>query len=199
MSWPRSPWTPESEALLRRHYDGSSPAITALAEVTGFSRRQVICRARYLGLAERPHKGWTLAEERYLNRWFGLRPDAEIARKLGRSADSVRIHANRRGLSKRGARPGLPLCAVARICGVTPTTVRHWVDRGFLQAHRFGRGATSQTIWGVTDGALRGFLSRHPERVLPAKMDDPSGVYLALLQRSRSQAQQSNPGKEHVA
>ena len=99
-------WSEDETAVVRRYYpDGGSAA--CLPHLPGRTRNQVSDRAARLGIrcptrTDRMRKGfvrpWSDAEIAYLRKNGGVMRAIDIAMKLGRTADSIRVrlHALRR-------------------------------------------------------------------------------------------------------
>ena len=105
---------------------------------------------------------WTAAEVAYLEGSYGRRPDAAIARHLGRSALGVRLKAKRLGLHKRDI--GFSAREVAAIFGVDDTTVsKVWIRRyGVLRSSRpFRQGPHPIHI--VAEAEVLRLIREHPE------------------------------------
>ena len=91
-------WTDREDAVLREHYRGENrcqATVDALAVLTGRTPISIKGRIATLRLAER-HRNWTQKELNYLNDNYGLVPAAEIAKRLGRSTNALKIISIRR-------------------------------------------------------------------------------------------------------
>lgn len=54
--------------------------------------------------AKKPYRFWTVAELRYLKKWYGIKPVREIAAHLGRTETATHTMADKHGISGRGMR-----------------------------------------------------------------------------------------------
>lgn len=78
---------------------------------------------------------WSAAEVAYLEQWFGMKSDEDIARKLKRSVLGIRLKAKRLGLKKKDA--GYTARELGRQFGIDPTVItKSWVRRGLIEVHR---------------------------------------------------------------
>jgi len=92
--FPRRPWTPEEDDVVRQHYRTISAA--AIAAELGRTKRMVYMRARNLEVAC-PQKGWTPEMDARLTELNGQGvSDTEVARRLG--YDRHHITRRRRAL-----------------------------------------------------------------------------------------------------
>lgn len=99
---------------------------------------------------------WSSADVAYLERWYGLRTDEAIARRLGRSLTGLRLKAKRLRIRKRDA--GYTATSLAEVMGVDPTTVmRAWVARGGLRATRSFRQG-SGLVYIISEDDIETFI-----------------------------------------
>jgi len=114
-------WTDQEDALLREHYRGENrcqATVDALAVLTGRTPIAIKGRIATLGIARR-RPIWTQVELDYLNDNYGLKPAAEIAERLGRSTNALKIISFRR-LNGHNQRANIYTArAVAIIMGVS--------------------------------------------------------------------------------
>lgn len=76
---------------------------------------------------------WTPEEDAYLRENLGYIPMDEIAQRIGRSTDAVRVHFIRRGFCSPRNLPGyISTREVAEILGVDTHAPPNWVDLGIL-------------------------------------------------------------------
>jgi hypothetical protein len=123
---------------------------------------------------------WKADEVEYLERWFGRRSDAAIARRLGRSVVGIRLKAKRLGLHKKDA--GYTAHGVAQVFGVDPTTVvDRWIAQGALRARRAAFRQGPKPVWLVDEAELERFIRDQPERIDVDKM--PDSIYREMAAR----------------
>jgi len=127
-------------------------SITAMAARTGFGRSLIYARARGLGLTFINKRKWTTEEVAYLDESRGCVPVRRMAKRLGRSVDSVLIQLARMGVSGRVV-DGYTVRDIAELLGVGWATVQGWERRGLLKRLPHGR---------YDDDAVLKFLKLHP-------------------------------------
>jgi len=114
-------WTDQEDVLLRKHYRGENrcqATLDALAALTGRTPISVKGRVVTLRLVQRS-RNWTQKELDYLNDNYGLKPATEIAERLGRSTNALKIISTRR-LGGHNQRANLYTArAVATVMGVS--------------------------------------------------------------------------------
>lgn len=126
---------------------------------------------------------WSAAEVDYLERWFGRKTDAALARKLGRTVVGLRLKAKRLGLRKMDA--GMTGREVERIFGFPHGDGRVqkvWLATGLLRATRGGWDGPNPG-WLIEPAELERFIRDHPEHVDVDRM--PDSVYRDLAARNR--------------
>jgi hypothetical protein len=171
----------------------------ALADELGRSRSGVMARAAALDRPPKPPKPprrprrpaarwrtpWTAADDDVLRVYWGVQPDREVTRRLGRTLRGCRARAEEVGL--RRLDNAVTLAEVGRVFGVGRTVVRQWVLRGLLAAaYRPVRRGTSR-LWHVSAGALERFVRAHAHPRDLARMRP--GHWLTDLARAHLAAQ----------
>lgn len=154
-------WTPELHELLRAAYRAGSrreqtAGIDRLVRATGWPRHAAKCEARRLGITVRgARKAWTRVEDEFLQEALGVQAIRRIARKLGRSVESVEARGERLALSRR-AREGYNETDLARCFGVSSTTVARWMRTGLLGPVHYCGGHR------VAEKSVARFIKRFP-------------------------------------
>lgn len=150
--------------------------------MTGMLDHAFGCRCRrHVDRAWNRPEHWTAAEIAYLEAGFGLRSDAAIAKRLGRSVVGLRLKAKRLGLRKHDH--GLTAGGVAEIFGIDPGTVsKVWIRRGLLRARRgYLQGPTR--VWVVQEREVERFIRDHGQYVDVDNM--PDSIYRDLAEQHR--------------
>lgn len=112
---------------------GRNPALMAAHH--GAARAIAAARARGPRLASMVADVWTAAERDYLARYAGVLGDEEIAARLGRSRDAIKVRRTRAGLPGPTTHPDyLTGHQIARALGVDGHTVAALIERGLLPA-----------------------------------------------------------------
>jgi hypothetical protein len=81
-------------------------------------------------------KVWAEEEIAYLEKYAGIKPTTQIAKRLGRTDKSVRQKASRLGLTMELELDNFSAASMASFLGVTEGAVRRWIDLGYLKASR---------------------------------------------------------------
>jgi excisionase family DNA binding protein len=135
-------------AMLGRQYN------TTLAHIRVLHRRNILdIGHRYYG------RRWTEEEVDYIREWWGLLPDVEIARHLGRSVDSCEHASGRKGhMTRRMA--FYTAADVARLFGVDWHRVAGWIHAGHLKARK-SLVMSRHPFWRVEDEDIQAFMRSH--------------------------------------
>lgn len=116
-------------------------------------------------------RSWSPQDDALLRCYWGVRPDAWVAAKLGRTAEACKIRATRFLRQNRAANAGMGAGDVGRLFAVDPTTVTGlWVSRGWVPARRSAVGAGLHQRWSFSGTALRRFVTEFPWAYDPARM-----------------------------
>lgn len=99
---------------------------------------------------------WSEADLAYLHAHVGKVAFRRIAKKLGRSIDSVKLKAKRSGIHVSRMDAG-NASDLAVLLGVDRHRILHWIERGWLEASRDVKGGVLR----FTDSAIRSFLRDH--------------------------------------
>lgn len=176
-------WSDAELAAVRERYDGRRGTAPALARELGREAWQVRHLAARLGLAGKAPR-WSADDLAYLLDHWGRLPDAEVARRLGRTAEACGIKATRNKQSRKVAHAGIAMRRVAALLGIDDHKVRKLVDRGWLEAHRTPIRCRAGRVWVVPFEALRSFLRDYPHEYDRARIDDPSGYWSGIAERA---------------
>lgn len=154
-------WTAEDDDLLRSQYPlGKKAAIAAISAVQarhpGLTRREITKRARGLGLrctGEVQRRDWDRGTDLVLLSLVH-QPKEIIARRLGRSVESIVARLRRLGKSADFF-GGFKAKDLAGVLEVSEADVRRWQRNGWLRRRR-GR---------ITEASLSAFCKAHPEEI----------------------------------
>lgn len=130
-------WSAELHEELRAAYRsktkrGLTMLLDRLCLVTGWPRWAFKSEAKSLGITTHDHRrGWTREEIEYLEKKLGERSTKWIAKRLGRSWESVRSRVEALRLRGR-VRTGYTIDDVATCFGVCRDKARRWGERGLL-------------------------------------------------------------------
>lgn len=133
-----------------------------MAAKLGVSVSTVKRWARARGLVWKS-RAWTAEELALLDREYGRKAPAEVARLVGRSEKAVLDKAHRLGL-RMWEGEDLSLTDLAWVLGMHRETVKKFVASGQLGAARrkSGRVAIQGEFWRFTPDEVRAFVKKHP-------------------------------------
>ncbi|HET6260769.1 MAG TPA: hypothetical protein VFG99_00845, partial [Chloroflexia bacterium] len=129
------------------------------------------------GLRRRYSPVWTAEDEEYLLQHWGLRPDAEIARKLGRTVCACYLHAVRHGVVRK--QNFYTATDVARIFAVDLKTVTRWIEHRWLKARKSVVRCGKNRCWKSSEYSIDRFMREHPNRYDPFRISGEEHPYWA--------------------
>lgn len=156
-------FTDELVEETRLAYCGKKSELTSrldrLVRRTGWPRWAFKYESGRRGWTTADHRrGWTAEEVEYLEERIGVVSVKQIAKRLGRTHQSVQAKAEKLHLSRR-VREGYCLADLQVVFGESPHKVRRWVERGLLgKAHR--RAGSLGTVR-VTEANVVLFVRQH--------------------------------------
>jgi hypothetical protein len=132
--------------MLRLAYCGKKSALSLaldkLERKTGWPRHALLSEAKRLGIVTADHRReWTPAETEYIQERLGVVSVRQIAKRLGRTAESVQGRARKLAVSYR-IREGYTMTDLAQVFGESDHKIRTWMSRGhfgrvhLVQGHR---------------------------------------------------------------
>lgn len=170
------PWTCAEDETIRTRYASEGPR--GLSGILGRSQRDLIRRARSLGVQKPGGRRWTIDEDAWLSDHVTKLRWSDLARRLHRSVPSVQVRAKVLGLRRVMGDGRLTPMALAEICGVARETVYRWITFG-LEAHQnpaeSGRGTFLIDPW-----EFRWWLKENPGAVDLRKVRQESFLDLLL-------------------
>jgi hypothetical protein len=158
-------WTPALRTELRLAYaqpkkQDRGAALDALQRKTGWPRHQFLCEAKRMGLITHPRRLWTREEDRILEASLGELSVHAIAKRLGRTYESVKCRVERLEMSQR-VREGFCLNDLTQIFGVPRSRIHEWIEKGLLGQPRTGDCSGIR----VADDAVTKFIRENPELI----------------------------------
>lgn len=158
---PKGNWTPEDDDLLRSQYPlGKKAAIATISAIQarhpGLTRREIAKRARALGLRctdKVRRRDWDRGTDLMLLSLVH-QPKEIIARRLGRSVESIVARLRRLGKSADFF-GGFKAKDLAGVLEVSEADVRRWQRNGWLRRRR-GR---------ITEASFSAFCKEHSEEI----------------------------------
>lgn len=111
---------------------------------------------------------WTRAEESFLACWWGLRPDAWIARQLGRTVEGCELRAWRLGVRRTDNHFGFE--QTLELFGIVRPTLRRWMERGWVTGRKAPIRTFGRTRWSIAEVSLLRLVTEKSWLVDPARM-----------------------------
>ena len=174
-------WTEAEDDCLRREYRQTKASARLIGLKLGRTEAAVRRRCGQLGLAGRStdykRKPWTPEDDALVRQWMDAgKTYDQIGKRLGRTMQAVRIHANRYLRLTSRERVGWHTKREAcEILGVDHKWLQRRIDSGALKAayHRDGKQPQKNGLaeWHITDAALREFIRRYPEELNGRNVD----------------------------
>jgi hypothetical protein len=149
-------WSKAARDLVRANINATgsefSTLITTLAQETGNPRWACRRFVRTMGIrCKRPHRAWTVAEQRRLLKLLDLHPVNEIARLLHRSQSSIWHMLQRIGASAHMGKDSFTKYTLATALHVRPETINVWVARGWLKVREVETARGKRAIIDAAD------------------------------------------------
>ena len=127
-------WTDVERDIVRRDYNGTNASAERIATKLNVTRNAVKGQVQKMGIAMQKSPPWTEDELEQLADLVHRYPITQIAKKLHRSPNAVKIKATRLKLGLRIRDDWFTKKEVAEICGVDHKKVQSWIDSGALKA-----------------------------------------------------------------
>lgn len=168
---PKHRWTEEELEIVRRDYRGTNTSAQDIADRLGVTKWAVKGQAAKLGILQQKSPDWTPKELERLQSLIHQHSVTQIAKRLHRSPNAVKIKATRLKLGLRVRTDWYTKREVCEILGVDHKKVQSWIDSGALVAtwhsgHRPQQNGMA--MWHITTEALRSFIIRELRQELPA-------------------------------
>lgn len=155
-------WTPEEDALLRQEYDGSLRVRERLASRLGRTLASVKNHASYIGLSfHNKEPLWSDKEIHFLEMSYDKLSLNDIAKRLKRTPNAVRIQLRRLSLSRRYRDGWYTREEVAAILGIDHKRIQTFIDCGALKARRHNPEGGVGSYWHIDAKDLRAFLIKY--------------------------------------
>lgn len=172
-------WTDEERAIVRRDYKGTNAQ--TIANGLGVTKYAVKGQAAKMGILRQKSPRWAKKELKQLEDLIHHHPIGEIAKKLHRSPNAVKIKATRLNLKLRLRDDWFTKKEVCEILGEDHHKVQRWIDSGALKAsYHNGRRPTNEglSMWHIEADDLKQFIINHSEELLGRNVDIQQIVWL---------------------
>lgn len=167
-------WTEEEKEMVRLYYKGTRESVQELMKMLGLSFYSVKSQVDLLGLARVKPADWTPEEIARLEKMVPHYSVRTMAKKLGRSANAVKIKATRLHFSLRAHDGWYTKREVGEMCGVDHHRVQYWIDRGDLKAswhHGHKPTRNGSGCWHIEKKHLAEFLRCHCQELQGRNID----------------------------
>lgn len=178
---PKHKWTDEERKIVRRDYKGTNASAQEIADRLGVTQNAVKGQAAALGVMQQKSPPWTPHELVQLEELVHRYSVVEIAKKLHRSPNAVKIKATRMKLKMRLRDSWFTKKEVCEVCGVDHKKVQQWIDSGALKASwHHGKRPTQlgTAAWHIEAIDLRLFIIKHSGELLGRNVDIQQIVWL---------------------
>lgn len=181
MAHPHHNWTDEDRDIVRRDYDGTNASAQRIAGKLGVTIFSVKGQVQSMGLAIQKSPRWSEEELARLEELIHRYSITQIAKKLKRSRNAVKIKATRLKMGLRVRDGWFTKREACEILGVDHRKVQSWIDSGALVAtwHNGIRPQKNGTaMWHITTGALRSFIISYSGELLGRNVDIQQIVFI---------------------
>jgi DNA-binding CsgD family transcriptional regulator len=178
---PKHRWTEEEEEIVRRDYRGTRLSCRMIAANLGVTEYAVKGKAAALGILQQKSPPWTAEELERLQLLIHKHAIPQIAKKLGRSCNAVKIKATRLKLGLRTRDDWYTKKDVCEILGVDHHKVQAWIDSGALVATWHSEKKPQRNgmaMWHITTEALRSFIIRRSGELMGRNVDIQQIVWI---------------------
>lgn len=178
---PKHRWTEEELEIVRRDYRGTIASAQEIADRLGVTKYAVKGQVQKLGIAMQKSPDWTTKELEMLRELIHKHSVPQIAKRLHRSPNAVKIKATRLKLGLRCRTDWYTKREVCEILGVDHKKVQSWIDSGAIEA-TWHNGRKPQkngmSMWHITTDSLRRFLIRYSGELLGRNVDIQQIVWI---------------------
>jgi len=154
-------WTDAERDVVRCGYNGTNNSADQLARELGVTRYAVKGQAQKMGLCQNKSPRWTNDELDKLYDLIHQYPIAQIAKRLRRTPNAVKVKATRLHLGLRVRDGWFTKREVCEILGVDHRKIQTYITSGVLKAswHNGRRPQKSGTAsWHISEKDLRDFI-----------------------------------------
>jgi hypothetical protein len=174
-------WTEDEIDIVRRDYRGTNKSAGEIAERLNVTLFAVKGQAAKLGIMMQKSPRWSPEEIDRLSNMIHTYSIDQIAKKLHRSKNAVKVKATRLKLKLRLRDTWYTKREACEVMGVDHKKVQAWIDCGALEAtwHN-GRRPSSKgsAMWHITVDALRKFLINHSGELMGRNVDIQQIVWI---------------------
>ena len=174
-------WTDEEREIVRRDYRGTIASADAIATHLGVTRFAVKGQAAKMGILRQKSPRWKPNELKLLEEMVPRYSVGQIARKLRRSPNAVKVKAVRLKLRFRARDGWYTKQEVCEIVAEDHRKVQKWIDSKCLKAswhHDRRPDRLGMAAWHIEASDLRDFIIKHCAELLGRNVDLQQIVWL---------------------
>ena len=174
-------WNDEEREIVRRDYLGTNKNALEIATRLGVTQHAVKGQASSMGILMQKSPPWTERELDILQDLIHTKTVTQIARKLHRSTNAVKIKATRLKLGLRSRTDWYTKREVCEILGVGHKKVQRWIDdESLIATWHNGRRPCQKgmSMWHITTDALKSFIITHSGELLGRNVDIQQIVWI---------------------
>lgn len=178
---PKHKWIEEERDIVRRDYKGTNASAQMIADRLGVTKCAVKGQAAALGILQQKSPPWTPKELERLEELIHHYSVREIARRLHRSHNAVKVKATRLKLKLRLRDDWYTKMEICQICGVDHRKVQQWIDSGALKASWHNGRRPSQkgmAMWHIEAADFKEFIINYSGELLGRNVDIQQIVWL---------------------
>lgn len=174
-SAPKHKWTDEERQIVRRDFAHTHASRRAIAARLGVTEFAVAGQVSRMGIAKRIDRHpWSEAEDDRLRGLIHRYSVRTIARRMGRSINSVTVRSKRLGFHRRFRDGWYTKKEVCELLGVDHHWVQRRIDSGALIASWHNGHKPSQkgmAMWHISENDLKAFIRRYPQDLTARNVD----------------------------
>ena len=176
-------WTAEELEIVRRDYRGTNLSADRIALYLNVTRNAVKGQAAKMGLLQQKSPPWSESELKQLSKLIHTHSISQIAKRLHRSPNAVKVKATRLKLGLRLRDDWFTKAEVCEICGVDHRKVQAWIDSGALVASWHTERKPQRNgmaMWHIEVKALRNFLINYSGELLGRNVDIQTIIWILV-------------------
>lgn len=171
---PKHLWTDEEREIIRRDYQFNRKSRRDLALRLGVSENAVTGQIAAMGMCKLTgRRPWSIEEKKELEEIIGRFAPRTIAKRMGRSVNSIVVMAHKIGLSRRSRDGWFTAREVCMILGVDHHWLKKYIDNGELKVsyHTETKPQKSGGMYYISESNLKKFICEHAFRLQGRNVD----------------------------
>lgn len=195
-------WTDEEHDIVRRDYRGTNASYQRIADRLSVTFYAVKGQAAKLGILQQKSPPWDDKELDRLAKLIHTHSITQIAKKLHRSPNAVKVKATRLKLGLRLRDDWYTKKEICEILGVDHKKVQTWIDSGALVARWHNDHKPQQNgmaMWHIEAKALRSFIISYSGELLGRNVDIQQVVYILTVTKAENHFVRKSKNKLKIA